>query len=121
MSKVMRLAILLFIMAGIAMAFSNDPAMAKKKKIPADFSMPDTGDSKPVIFSHEKHVEKVEKCTACHVKIFKMKKGKTAAKKGKLTMKAMQEGTFCGACHNGETAFELKSEESCVKCHAGGG
>ena len=32
----------------------------------------------PVTFSHEEHKERVGGCTACHVKIFKMKKGADA-------------------------------------------
>lgn len=83
-------------------------------KIPADFTFEQDKDSPgPVTFSHEKHKEKFEKCTACHVKIFKMKKGTT----GDLTMAAMNEGKFCGACHDGKTAFSVKDEASCSTCH----
>ena len=49
-------------------------------------SRPPTSSSKaartapgPVTFSHEEHKEKVGGCTACHIKIFKMKKGQDAA------------------------------------------
>ena len=50
-------------------------------------------------FSHEKHKAKGDKCTSCHVKVFKMKKGTT----GPLTMEKMKAGEQCGACHNGKT------------------
>jgi len=40
-------------------------------------------------------------------------------KKGtdKLTMAAMNEGKFCGACHDGKKAFSVKAPADCVKCH----
>lgn len=82
---------------------------------PKDFTYEQGKDSPgPVTFSHTKHKEKNPKCTACHTKVFKMKKGKS----GTLTMKAMDEGKFCGACHNGEKSFSTKDKASCNKCHA---
>lgn len=89
-------------------------------KPPADFTVEKTKDSPgPVTFSHEKHKAKVEKCTACHTKIFKMKKGQT----GPLTMDKMKAGEQCGVCHNGKTqvggavVFAVSEEASCAKCH----
>ncbi len=83
-------------------------------KIPADFTIEGAKDSPgPVTYSHEKHKEKFPKCNACHTKVFKMKKGKS----GPLTMAAMNEGKFCGACHDGKQAFSVKDEASCNKCH----
>ena len=77
------------------------------------------GSQGKVTFSHEKHVAAGNKCTACHVKIFKMKKGGT----GPLTMEKMKAGEQCGACHNGKTAVEGKTvflasdTANCTKCH----
>lgn len=89
-------------------------------KIPADFSFAQGKDSPgTVAFSHEKHKEKNEKCTVCHTKVFKFKKGTSGA----LTMAAMKEGTFCGACHNGKTetggkvVFAVDDKANCEKCH----
>jgi c(7)-type cytochrome triheme protein len=85
-------------------------------KVPADFAFEQgKGSPGPVTFSHTFHVEgKGLKCNACHTKVFKMKKGQS----GTLTMAAMEEGKFCGACHDGKQAFSVKDKASCEKCHA---
>ena len=64
-----------------------------------------------VLFSHAAHVSGAgQKCTACHDKLF------TNSKQHKhMTMKSMQQGKYCGACHNGKTAFSVKGD--CAKCH----
>ncbi len=93
---------------------------AAQVKIPPDFAFEKGKESPgPVTFSHEKHKEKAEKCTACHTKVFKMKKGTS----GTLTMAAMKEGQFCGNCHNGKTelagkvVFAVEAKDNCEKCH----
>ncbi len=63
-----------------------------------------------VTFSGKIHADAGLKCTDCHPKIFKMKKGAD-----KITMQAIFAGKFCGACHNGKIAFNAKT--SCMKCH----
>ena len=65
-----------------------------------------------VVFDGKTHASKGLKCNACHTKIFKMKKGAD-----KITMAAMKEGKFCGACHNGEKAFKANDPADCKKCH----
>lgn len=64
-----------------------------------------------VVFSHELHVAGLEQaCQACHPKLYvnaKQHKG--------VTMKGMQAGASCGACHNGAKAFSVKG--NCAKCH----
>jgi c(7)-type cytochrome triheme protein len=98
-----------FVLATVALG----PAAAQK--VPADFTFEQgKGSPGPVTFSHEKHKEKFPKCTACHTKVFKMKKGQS----GTLTMAAMEEGKFCGACHDGKEAFGVKDKAGCDKCHA---
>ena len=62
----------------------------------------------PVNFSHEFHAT-VFTCNDCHPKIWPMKK---SAKK--MSMDAMYEGKFCGACHNEKDAFSITD---CSKCH----
>jgi c(7)-type cytochrome triheme protein len=34
-----------------------------------------------------------------------------------MTMKDMEAGKGCGACHNGTKAFSVKDAASCAKCH----
>lgn len=89
-------------------------------KPPADMSF-DKGKDSPgtVTFSHEKHVAAGTKCTSCHVKVFKMKKGQT----GEFTMAKMKGGELCGACHNGKTevagkvVFVTDDKANCERCH----
>lgn len=63
-----------------------------------------------VVFSHDSHVGMGLECTACHAGIFT-----SSAQHKTVTMKQMQKGTSCGACHNGKTAFTVKS--NCNNCH----
>ncbi len=60
------------------------------------------------------HADKGAKCADCHTKpkLFEMKKGKN-----KMTMKDMNEGKFCGACHDGKKSFSTKTPADCAKCH----
>jgi c(7)-type cytochrome triheme protein len=93
---------------------------AAQPKIPPDFTFPSGKDSPGVVtFSHEKHKAKVEKCTECHTKVFKMKKGTT----GTLTMAKMKAGEQCGVCHDGKkqvggtVVFNSEDKANCEKCH----
>ena len=71
-----------------------------------------------VTFDAKVHADKGAKCADCHTKpkLFAMKKGTD-----KLTMKDMNDGKFCGACHDGKAAFSVKAPADCVKCHKSGG
>ncbi len=69
-------------------------------------------DAGKVIFDGAAHAKKGLKCADCHQALFKMKKGSDV-----ITMKDMQEGKFCGACHNGTRAFSVKDAANCTKCH----
>lgn len=60
-----------------------------------------------VVFDGKVHA--VNKCTDCHPKIFKMKKGST-----KVTA-PHKPGKFCATCHDGKKAFSFK--DNCGKCH----
>ena len=106
---------------GLALGLFALPPAGAQMKVPEDFAFEGAKDSPgPVTFSHAAHKEKVAKCTGCHTKIFKMKKGKT----GPLTMEKMKAGEQCGACHDGKTdvggvvAFGVSEEANCEKCHA---
>ena len=67
-----------------------------------------------VTFDGKAHAAKGLKCPDCHTKpkLFEMKKGKD-----KITMKDMNAGKFCGACHDGKKAFSTKAPADCKKCH----
>jgi len=66
-----------------------------------------------VVFDGKTHADKGNKCADCHQSgLFKMKKGSEV-----LTMKNMEAGKNCGACHNGTKAFSVKDAASCAKCH----
>jgi len=67
-----------------------------------------------VTFDAKVHADKGAKCADCHTKpkLFAMKKGTD-----KLTMKDMNDGKFCGACHDGKAAFSVKAPADCAKCH----
>ena len=67
-----------------------------------------------VTFSGKTHADKGLKCAECHSKpkLFEMKKGGD-----KMTMAAMNEGKYCGTCHDGKKAFSVKAADGCVKCH----
>jgi len=69
--------------------------------------------AKPVVFSHDLHVNAKElKCSACHNHTFQMGKGED-----KMDMNKMTKGLFCGHCHNGVKAFDVKDKANCGRCH----
>ncbi len=69
--------------------------------------------AKPVTFSHEEHVNVKElKCSACHNHTFQMSKNED-----KMDMAKMTKGLFCGHCHNGTKAFDVKDKANCGRCH----
>jgi len=84
---------------------------------PPDFTLPKAESSPaPVPFSHAKHLPKVEKCTRCHMRGFKLKLGQS----GPITLEALQQGKFCGMCHDGKTTFAGAAVfpiDACDKCH----
>ncbi len=66
-----------------------------------------------VVFDGGVHAKAGLKCADCHQSgLFKMKKGGDA-----ITMKDINDGKFCGACHNGTKAFSAKDAANCAKCH----
>ncbi len=67
-----------------------------------------------VTFSHDQHVTaKGLKCSACHNSgMFHMVKGSDQMDMSKFT-----KGQFCGRCHNGTQAFDVKDKAGCGRCH----
>jgi len=104
----------LVVLIGFLGAVVAEKAVAQMKG-PADFDYAGGAQGK-VMFSHEKHLAKDSKCTACHTKLFKMTKGQRSA----LKMADMNNGQSCGSCHDGKVAFGVKDAASCNKCHLKG-
>ncbi|MBI5639562.1 MAG: hypothetical protein HZA17_03965 [Nitrospirae bacterium] len=70
-------------------------------------------DRSPVTFSHWGHRVKYT-CRVCHSELgFEMKANAT-----EITEEKMKNGQYCGACHDGRTAFG-HTPENCDRCHNG--
>ncbi len=70
-------------------------------------------------FKHQVHtVDAGLECSSCHDDIFSMQRG-TAVNSKNFNMKGMADGEFCGACHDGDTAFATDS--NCIACHSAPG
>ncbi len=104
----MKLARTFVVLAALMLSIGNVGAVPSGKTV--EFASP-TG---KVIFDGKAHAEKGLKCADCHVKpkLFAMKKSGD-----KMTMAAMNEGKFCGACHDGKKTFGVKAPADCAKCH----
>lgn len=104
----MKFAGIIAVMVAFMLSIGNVMAVPAGKTIEFDNPMG------KVTFDGKSHADKGAKCADCHTKpkLFEMKKGKD-----KLTMKDMNEGKFCGACHDGKKAFSVKTPGDCAKCH----
>jgi len=70
-----------------------------------------------VLFSHDLHVDEMGlECDSCHEALFDYEAGAAEARDD-FTMASLAEGNYCGACHDGDTAFS--SETRCATCHEG--
>jgi c(7)-type cytochrome triheme protein len=70
-----------------------------------------------VLFSHAVHVdENGLDCESCHEDLFEYE-ALAAQQQPDFNMKALYEGRYCGACHDGNMAF--RSDTSCTLCHEG--
>jgi c(7)-type cytochrome triheme protein len=100
----------------VAVLLVGSPGLGQVQT-PPDFTLEkDEGSPGAVTFSHDKHKAKVDKCTTCHLRDFKMKRGQS----GKMTMEALGAGKFCGACHDGKTQVAgvvVFAADACDKCH----
>lgn len=64
-----------------------------------------------VVYSHDFHVGKAGvKCTECHYQIYNTKSPRKT-----ITMADMRNGRSCGACHDGNRAFDVR--KACFRCH----
>ncbi len=67
-----------------------------------------------VTFNHEYHVSlKGQRCNNCHYKTFQM----TGGAEYKMDMATLTKGKFCGSCHDGRKAFDVKDANGCKRCH----
>lgn len=65
----------------------------------------------PVIYPHWFHRIRYQ-CSVCHVDLgFETKAGGNG-----ITMEKIIDGEYCGACHDGKTAW---TTENCDLCHSG--
>jgi len=98
---------------GILCFIALGVAFAQKKVGGGDITFEAKGSTGPVLFSHEMHVnQQKSKCTDCHTKIFKMKKGNV-----KMAKESHGQDKHCGVCHNGKKAFSQTADADCAKCH----
>ena len=101
----------------LATAVGHDVSGLAELKGPPDFAFA-KADASPgtVTFSHDKHRARVDKCSTCHMKDFKMKRGAS----GPVTLAAKQEGKYCGACHDGQRRLggaPVFAIDECDRCH----
>lgn len=65
----------------------------------------------PVIFPHWFHRIRFQ-CSVCHVELdIEMRAGAND-----MSMQRIIDGDYCGACHDGETAWSV---DNCDLCHSG--
>ena len=65
----------------------------------------------PVIFPHWFHRIRYQ-CSVCHLDLgIRMGAGTTG-----ITMEKLIDGQYCGACHDGDTAWSV---DNCDLCHSG--
>ena len=97
----------------IALSFGGSAAPVQAEG-PGKIIFKDTKSFAPVAFNHETHKSAGVGCGDCHDKLFKKKQGSTDTNNA-LTMKALQQGKFCGSCHDGQQAFS--ASKNCKQCH----
>jgi len=104
------------IIIGIALVLAlilllSSPAAAK---IGGDDITYDPKGAAKVVFQHEYHVNiQGMKCNSCHYRKFQMR-GNSAYS---MDMSTLTKGRFCGSCHDGSKAFDVKDSGNCTRCH----
>lgn len=105
---------------GLAVLLAAVPVAAAPPtppKPPADFTLPKAdGSPGTVTFSHRAHLVTATKCSTCHMRDLKMKRGAS----GPITLEAKQQGKYCGVCHDGKHATPrgtVFSIDECDRCH----
>lgn len=71
-----------------------------------------------VTFSHKTHtMDAGLECDSCHDDLFVMEAG-AAESNDDFTMSSFSKGNYCGACHDGDTAFNANNYDMCATCHS---
>ena len=103
------LAALVLMLALLAIPLWGRPASAEYADIVIN-NYSDKAGMRPVVFPHWFHRIRF-RCKVCHADLgFKFQAGGNH-----ITMLKIIDGTFCGACHNGEVAWSV---ENCNLCHS---
>lgn len=90
--------------AGAGYAALGDLVFERKGEVEGSAAFP------PSVFPHWVHRVRY-RCYVCHPAPFAMELGANA-----VTMDAIKKGEFCGACHNGQIAFNVEFQ-NCARCH----
>ncbi len=102
--------------AGAVLALGAHAA-AQQLRLPPDLVYANAnGSPGKVVFSHQLHVAVSDKCSSCHIKLFRM-----LHPTRQVTHADMEAGKSCGACHNGQMAFGPTDPAGCARCHVGEG
>lgn len=104
-----RIALVSILIFGLALAFISSDGFAVSSGKTVEYA---DGSAGKVVFSGTIHAEKGLKCADCHPKLFPMKRTTE-----QLKMSEMNDGKYCGACHNGTKAFATNKPADCSKCH----
>lgn len=92
-------------------------AAAQQLRLPPDLVYSKAqGSPGKVVFSHQFHTAVSDKCTACHIQLFRMLRPTR-----QVAHADMEAGRSCGACHNGQMAFGPTDPAACARCHVGEG
>ncbi len=91
-----------------AFASTGDCAKCHKGLKPGNLTFKNARGTVVGYFKHDTHTAMFA-CKDCHTKIFNY------AGDRRTTMKDMEKGKSCGACHDGKTGFSVKGD--CLKCH----
>lgn len=89
---------------GPSLAAQGDLVFPRQGDVEGSESFP------PSIFPHWVHRIRY-RCYVCHPAPFAMQLGENP-----ITMEKINNGEYCGACHNGKIAFNVEFT-SCARCH----
>ncbi len=101
---------------GFVLAFAAHGTAQQVRLPPDQVYQKAEGSPGNVVFSHQIHVALSEKCTACHVKLFRILQPTR-----QVTHAEMEAGRSCGGCHNGQMAFGPTDAAGCNRCHVSEG
>lgn len=120
MKKVMFVTVLPIVVLGAALLFASEKGGEEQEPYDEDTYGPEApivwnSPVEGVFFSHKLHTKEMElDCESCHDDLFEMEAGAAEANED-FTMAAMKDGMYCGACHDGSSAFAVDSQ--CGSCH----